>query len=118
MSRNLVSRTTGILVLSIWSVGSQCIRRRLQKCRQTVFVLENLKPFSSAHFCKLLRICCSCLSMKRICLDRQQENHQHIENWLPGCMRLTMPFILRLNKLTDNMLPWGHPFPAHKHQKE
>ena len=54
-SKNLVCETTGICELYIVNVGSGHSFLLIQKCIQTVLVLENLKPFSSADFSTLLR---------------------------------------------------------------
>ena len=60
-SRNLTSCTTGIGVPYRKSSGSRWRKRlgrglrKRQKCMQTVFEVENLKPLASAHSCNLLR---------------------------------------------------------------
>ena len=67
--RNLTSSMTGIglpLRESCRSGWSLC---RRQKCKHTVFAVENLKPLVSAHSCNLLRHRCRCLSIMWMCLN-------------------------------------------------
>ena len=111
MPKNFASLITGIVMLLMIRIGSKWVLCKLQKWMQTVLVLENLKPFSSAHVCNLFRHCCSCLSIDLICFDRQQaeKSSTNSELSVPGFIQFTMPLIFKPNRVTDNMLPWGTP---------
>jgi hypothetical protein len=68
--KNLVSETILIWELYNFNSGFGWSPLLLQKCIPRVFELENLNPFSIAHFSILFRHSCNCLSMLFIFLPR------------------------------------------------
>ena len=64
--RKRVSSLTGSCLSYRWSLCCFIHDIFLQKWTATVFVGENLNPFSFVHFSKMLSCCWSCLSMDSI----------------------------------------------------
>src|SRR5208282_582828 len=107
--RNFVSFTTGMEFPYSFRSGSGCRMSYRQKCMHTVFVLENLKPFSFAQRSILLRQCCSCLSTRFMERERKQmrKSSTYSEHRMLAGKHATMLFIFSKKSVTDRMQPWG-----------
>ena len=109
---NIISKyfacwTTGIVWPSIFISGSRWYVLLLQ----TIFVSENWKPFSLVYFFILLRQFCICLSSVGVFGDEyvMAKSSTYRNFSIPVLINSVMLLILRINNVTDKILPWGTP---------
>ena len=101
--RNFVFSTTGISVPFRWRTGSWWHFCFLQKCTQTVLLVENLTPFASAQCSNLLRHNCNCLSTVGIFCEEYDmlKSSTYKAASIPDLRHSVMEFILMLNRVGD-----------------
>ena len=110
-AKNLFFSTAGMPRLFILTSGLACKPLLWQKWTQRVFKCENLKQFSLAKFSILFKLSCNWPSLVFMLSDlkliRKQSPYRDL-SMLGESVRI-MQFILRLNNVTDNVLPLDTP---------